>query len=204
MKTCAYCGRENRDDARCCCECGTAEFKEQTSTAVPDTFAKPRGSPATHAVATTGIPEPVSGVERETEISATGNTDDDETVLCTYCVRLNSSQAIWCCECGASISYASIVGPVDAAYASGFMWRGALRGRPRFFVLFGTWALFFPRLMLSLLALICAPLTGVRDVAAAVLYLTALGNGAIALAMLSKVTSNYATSPPTCSGHMPH
>jgi hypothetical protein len=27
MKQCAYCGRENEDDAVCCRECGTSEFK---------------------------------------------------------------------------------------------------------------------------------------------------------------------------------
>jgi uncharacterized membrane protein YvbJ len=26
MKNCAYCGRENKDDASQCCECGSAEF----------------------------------------------------------------------------------------------------------------------------------------------------------------------------------
>ena len=26
MKSCAYCSRENEDDATHCCECGTAEF----------------------------------------------------------------------------------------------------------------------------------------------------------------------------------
>ena len=30
-----------------------------------------------------------------------------------------------------------LVGPTDAAWASGYMWRGALRGHPKPFVMFG-------------------------------------------------------------------
>jgi hypothetical protein len=31
MKTCAYCGKENDDDAVCCRECGTEGFKESAA-----------------------------------------------------------------------------------------------------------------------------------------------------------------------------
>ena len=35
MKICAYCGRENQDDAAQCCECATTEFKTSAPPAAP-------------------------------------------------------------------------------------------------------------------------------------------------------------------------
>jgi hypothetical protein len=44
MKTCAYCGRENKDDATICSGCGTSDFKvEKTNFAVPKTESETHG-----------------------------------------------------------------------------------------------------------------------------------------------------------------
>src|SRR6266702_4246755 len=110
MKNCAYCGRENTDDAVNCRECGTSEFAISAPLQRP--VQKIEEMPAE-------FPEPEPDIP-----------PDGESALCTYCLFPNLPEALWCKRCGASVSYASIVGPVDAARAAGFMWRGALRGRP--------------------------------------------------------------------------
>jgi len=116
MKSCAYCGRENQDDATHCHECGTAEFVVPV---LPPASLQQRIE----------APEPP---DPEPDVPP-----DGEAALCTYCLFPNLPEASWCKRCGASVSFASIVGPADAARASGFMWRGALRGHPKPFVLFG-------------------------------------------------------------------
>ncbi len=176
MKSCAYCGRENRDDATHCCECGTAEFSLPLSS----------------------VASAQQEVERTVEVSTPECEvpPDGEAALCTYCLFPNLPDASWCKRCGASVSFSSIVGPVDAARASGFMWRGALRGRPTRFVFVSVWLLFFPKLVLNLLAVFFV-LTGcVRGPLAILLFWLALAFAAVALVMLYQVTKNYVTIPP--------
>jgi hypothetical protein len=128
-------------------------------------------------------PEPVSDVP-----------PDGEAALCTYCLFPNVPDEPWCKRCGASISFASIVGPLDAARASGFMWRGALRGRPTRFVLVSVWLLFFPKLALDLLAAFAILTGGMDGPVALLLFWVALAFGAVAFAMLYQVTRNYLTN----------
>jgi DNA-directed RNA polymerase subunit RPC12/RpoP len=176
MKSCAYCGRENEDNAVRCRECGTAQF-------VP---------PASKVISAQIQTEPVAEAPKpECDVPA-----EVEAALCTSCLFPNLPEAAWCKRCGASISYASIVGPLDAALASGFMWRGAVRGRPKLFVLVSVWALFLPKLLVSLLAalgILTFGLTGLGSLA--MLWIT-LAYGAVAFRMLYQVTRNYITIPP--------
>src|SRR6266536_2372566 len=175
MKSCAYCGRENQDDATHCHECGTAEFVVPV---LPPASLQQRIE----------APEPP---DPEPDVPP-----DGEAALCTYCLFPNLPDASWCKRCGASVSFSSIVGPVDAARASGFMWRGALRGRPTRFVFVSVWLLFFPKLVLNLLAVFFV-LTGcVRGPLAILLFWLALAFAAVALVMLYQVTKNYVTIPP--------
>src|SRR5947199_7185615 len=125
MKSCAYCGGQNPTESTNCPECGTADFVVPAAPSVPATIAEPLAD----------LPDP------ECDVSA-----DTEAALCTFCLFPNLPEASWCKRCGASVSFASIVGPQDAALASGFMWRGAVRGRPKPFVLISVWLLFFPKL----------------------------------------------------------
>src|SRR3989442_12957555 len=127
MKNCAYCGRENSDEGMHCQECGTSEF------VVPAALESPPHD-TTEMISDFPVVDP--------EVSPEG-----ESLLCTYCLFPNLPEASWCKRCGASVSFGSIVGPADAAWASGFMWRGALRGHPKPFVIFSVWLVFSPKLI---------------------------------------------------------
>lgn len=177
MKSCAYCGRENEDNAVRCRECGTAQFVLPASAVA---------SPERQTERVAEAPEP------ECDLPA-----DGEAALCTYCVFPNSPDAARCKRCGASISYASIVGPLDAALASGFMWRGAVRGRPKPFVLVSVWLLFLPKLLVNLLAALSILIAGMTGPASIAMLWVTLGFAAVAFMMLYQVTRNYVTIPPT-------
>ncbi|MDB6035285.1 MAG: Double zinc ribbon [Verrucomicrobiales bacterium] len=174
MKNCAYCGQENADDASACQECGTAEFNGPTAPSAPvQQTIEPLAE----------FPDP------EPDISP-----EEESALCTYCVFPNSPEASSCKRCGASIGYPSIVGPVDAARASGFMWRGALRGRPKRFVLFSIWVLFLPLLIINSLSALSI-LFGAAGAVALPFFWLSLGFGAVSFTMLYRVTKNYFGGP---------
>jgi len=175
MKSCAYCGGENEDHALHCRQCGT-EFATPLSA-----MASPRQNDDAEAE----LPEP------ECDVPPNG-----EAALCTYCLFPNLPETPWCKRCGASVSFASIVGPVDAARASGFMWRGALRGRPKPFVLASVWLLFFPRLLWDLLVALSILTSGFSDPLDLPMFWLALAFAAVAFTMLYQVTRNYVTIPP--------
>jgi len=174
-KNCAYCGRENAEEAICCRECGTSEF------VVPVPVSSPEG----------GVAEPVDEVpEPEPVVSP-----DGESALCTYCLFPNLPEARWCKRCGASVGFGSIVGPTDAAWASGYMWRGALRGHPKPFVIFGVWVVFLPKLLWNALVVWTVLSSGVGGVYAFSAVWLGLIFSAISVAMLYRVTKNYLTIP---------
>jgi len=177
MKSCAYCGRENEDDALHCRECGTAEFV---------THLPAVASPQQQVDSVVELPEPECDV-----------APDGEAALCTYCLFPNLPEAPCCKRCGAPVSFASIVGPVDAARASGFMWRGALRGRPKRFVLGSIWLLFFPKLLWNLFAAFSILTGSFAGPVALLLFWLALVFALVAFMMLYQVTRNYMTIPPT-------
>jgi hypothetical protein len=175
MKTCGYCGRENKDDAMRCCECGTAKFVLPASAETSSQRQAERVAEAPEA---------------ECDAPA-----EEEAALCTNCLFPNLPDAAWCKRCGASIGYASIVGPQDAAIASGFMWRGAVLGRPKPFVLVSVWVLFFPKLLWNLLVAFFVLAGGITGLLAVATFWLALAFAAIAFMMLYQVTRNYLTIP---------
>jgi hypothetical protein len=159
-----------------CRECGTVEFVFPASPELPSQQNV----------------EPVVETDPECDVPPNG-----EAALCTYCLFPNLPEASWCKRCGASVSFASIVGPVDAARASGFMWRGALRGRPTRFILVSVWLLFFPKLILNLLAAFSILMSGISGLVGMGFFWAALAYAAISFVMLYQVTKNYLTIPPT-------
>lgn len=175
MKSCAYCGRENEDDAMRCCECGTARFVLPAS---PPASSERQTAPAAQTP------------QAECDVPA-----ESVAALCTNCLFPNFPDAAWCKRCGASIGYASIVGPQDAAVASGFMWRGAVLGRPKPFVLVSVWVLFFPKLLWNLLLAFFVLAGGITGLLAVATLWLALAFAAVAFMMLYQVTRNYLTVP---------
>lgn len=201
MKACAWCGRENDDDAIYCRECGT-------------TFAIPGPSEPPEEQLT----EPVDEYpELLPDVSPSG-----EYALCPSCVFPNVPDVQWCKQCGAPMNFISTIGPLERCYAEGFAYRRAVRGRPKFIVVLGIWFLFFPSL-LACIGLFCSTVgLGVlnefigfwpfRVVTAStrvgsnlpggnsgfvdVLFLLfSVSWGAIAAVMLYRVTKNYLTIP---------
>jgi hypothetical protein len=201
MKECAWCGRENDDDAIYCRECGT-------------TFAIP------------GPPEPPAEQKTETvdefpelepDVSPGG-----EYALCPSCVFPNVPDVQWCKRCGAPLNFISTIGPLEHLYAEGFAYRRAVRGRPKFVVVLGIWLLFLPGL-LGCISVFCGTVgngaldglaifwpsrvvtisaragsnfsgghSGFMDV---LLVLLSVFWGAVCAVMLYRVTKNYLTIP---------
>ena len=166
MKTCGYCGRENENAAVVCRECGLSEFPEEGSAHVA----------------------PVGKIiESEPEPPAPDVTPDQEAAICPFCLFPNLPDREWCKQCGSPFN-TSALGPVESALAVGFMWRGAVRGHPKRFVLLVIWIFFFPLCCISLLAALAALFFGEFPI-----MIVCLAYAAIPVSMLYQVTKNYVT-----------
>ncbi len=131
MKTCGYCGCENPDGAALCSGCGTDEFEDST----PELGAKDNGN------------EPPLESEPDPLPPTSDVSPEEEAALCMTCLYPNTPTRYWCKECGAPMTGLCGFGLFESALATGSMWRGAVRGRPKPFVLFGVWILGFPNLL---------------------------------------------------------
>lgn len=171
MKSCAYCGRENPDEAKHCRECGTAEFTVPSSPSVP-------AEPKIEAVATVPDPEP--------DVSL-----DDESVLCMSCLFPNRPEATWCKRCGAAIGPTTSLVPTDAIRMLGQFYRGAVHGRPKPLVLAGVWVLFLPGLVANSIVIFSVLDGAIGGGTGVIGFWLALGGGAICYTMLYRVTRNY-------------
>jgi len=172
MKNCAYCGCENADNATRCCECGTEEFIDP---ALP-----PPSSPQQQIenVVETSDPEPDVG-------------PDDESVLCTSCLFPNLPEISWCKRCGGPIGSTTSIVPTDAILTMGFVYRGAVEGRPKLLVVIGVWVLFFPSFVANvvvLLGVLGGLIGGIEGLA---YFWFSLVGGAICSTMLYRATRNY-------------
>ena len=187
MKKCAYCGRENDNQATQCRECGTSEFVAP----VPPQAVQPpskKDEEDTEAVFTPedSIPElPNSG----------------ETVVCTTCHTFNVPDVAFCRRCGAPIGFISTIGPLETAYAEGFAYRQAVQGRPKFIVVVGIWLIFFPVLVtmvafsLSILKKGLEGTGGLVGIIGFFLFWICVGLAVISAIMLYRVTKNYLSIP---------
>jgi len=122
MKTCGYCGRENEDSAIACRECGQSEF--------PETAEKARAV------------QPPAIIEPEPELPEPDVASGEEACLCPFCLFPNLPERQWCKHCGSPFNTA-ILDPFQSAIASGCMWRGVVRGRPRPVIFLIIW-IWFP------------------------------------------------------------
>ncbi|HEY0548392.1 MAG TPA: hypothetical protein VGF13_02255 [Verrucomicrobiae bacterium] len=133
------------------------------------------------------------GIDPEPDVSP-----EAEAALCTYRVFPNLPDVPWCKKCGAPLGWSAVVGPADAARASGFMWRGALRGRPKVFVLLSVWVLFLPRFVLSFIGALVFLFTLLSDVPGCfvlVYLLLTLFYGTMSFLMLFHITRNFLKIP---------
>ena len=170
MKICGYCGRENDDAAVVCRECGLSEFSE-------DADEKAQTSKVGE------IPE-VEFNQPVPDVAA-----DQEAAICPFCLFPNLPDREWCKQCGSPFN-TSALGPFESALAAGSMWRGAVRGRPKRFVLLVCWIFFFPVCCISLWAALAAPFFDEFPS-----MIVCLAYAAIHASMLYQVTRNYVTLP---------
>jgi hypothetical protein len=174
LKNCSYCGRENQDSASQCWECGT-EF--QTA---KEEFA----SPPKKAEAFEVFPDPEPDVSPAEEIA-----------LCISCLFPNSPEAAWCKRCGAAISPTVTITMPDAALTVGCVYRNAVRGHPKPFVLMGVWLLFFPTLVFSLLAMLSALADRTNGLAAFFTFWVSVYHILVSCVLLYRVTWNHFNIP---------
>ena len=173
MKICAYCGRDCEESLTHCSECGTAEFvvRKEKSLPVP------------------AVPE------REFPDVEPDVAPEEESLLCPSCLFPNRTEVTWCKRCGAPIGLTTAIVPTDAAHSVGFVYRGAVRGRPKPVVLFGVWLLFFPGWVANVFILYWIFTGGSHDGhGLGTIWLAIIGI-AISSTMLYRVTRNYFTRP---------
>lgn len=133
MKSCSYCGRENKPEAVRCWECGT-QFSPAVTPSSMKVQPKPQPEPE--------LPDPEPDV-----------LPNEEAALCPSCLFPNRPEVDWCKRCGAPISStASIIMP-HAAYTVGFVFRRALTGYPRPIVFWSVWLMFSTKIFLTLCTL---------------------------------------------------
>jgi len=166
VKTCTYCGCENRDDAFDCRKCGTTEFVGSAP------------------------PPPAAPAERERSTKSPDTQGTGESPLCTSCLFPNPPDTPFCKRCGAPIGPIATVGPLEHVYAEGHAYRQAVEGPPKAIVVLGVWMIFFPTLLLGLLCM-ASMLIGRRGLAGGIFFLLFGGLAWISVVMLYRVTKNF-------------
>jgi hypothetical protein len=116
-------------------------------------------------------------------------------MLCTSCLFPNSLDTTWCKQCGAPISATATIAMPDAVRTVGFVYRGALHGRPKPSVILGMWLIFFPGLIGNALALLLVLSGCLGGVSGFVAFWFSIAGGSICTLMLYRVTKNYLTIP---------
>lgn len=103
--------------------------------------------------------------------------------LCKNCAALNEPGADFCAKCGAPLSAYATMGPFEAVFAQGFIYREAAERPRRFIAVLGIWLIFLPQALAGL-GMICS-----REG----LYWHLFGGGLIflALGIIGRTTLNY-------------
>jgi hypothetical protein len=173
MKTCGYCGRENEDDAVFCRECGLNEFPAPSVATVPVQQ------------------QPAAPTGEDVECPTPDISPDEEAAICPFCLFPNVPDRQWCKRCGAPIN-AAVFGPFESAVNCGCMWRGAVRGRPKLWVLLTLWCLFFPAFCVGASIFLGGLFSGNFFILSTGVLATV-----IPLSILFQATRNYVTIPKT-------
>ncbi len=115
---------------------------------------------------------------------------NEETELCLSCLAPQEVSAHFCAKCGAPLSSYASTGPIERAFASGFVFRQSADRPRKLVVLFGIWLIFAPLGLVSLLMLFPASsgFTPISLLGLLVLILSA--------AIIWKTTRNYFRQKP--------
>ena len=120
--------------------------------------------------------------------------DDDQKIACLSCLAENHAAESFCRKCGAPIGATATLDPLKAIHAQGYLFRTALKGRPRFIVLLGIWIMFLPVLVVSVS--VALYLISNRSRPSDVVFFWAMaGLSYVSFVVLYKVTRNYFTIP---------
>jgi hypothetical protein len=174
MKNCGYCGRENEDSAVVCCECGLSEFPETADERAP--LAR------------------VHAPELEPEMPEPDVASGEEAAICPFCLFPNLPERQWCKNCGSPVN-APVLDPFQAAIASGLMWRGVVRGRPKPIVLCMTWLLFFPMFLGDCFGIFLAAKSDQNSFAPLCQIVLSTIYSLIPIVILFQATRNFVTIP---------
>lgn len=177
MKTCGYCGRENEESAVVCRECGQSEFPET---------AEERARAA----------QLESTMEKAPELPEPEVSSGEEACICPFCLFPNLPEREWCKNCGSPYN-AAVLDPFQSALASGVMWRGAVRGRPKPIVLATIWIWFLPAFLLGVVAILLGLFAVLMGLFSGILLVFGAGllYSLISGSMLYQVTRNFLTIP---------
>jgi hypothetical protein len=122
MKTCAYCGAANLDEALTCSGCGTSPIQSGSLE-----------------------PKEVNG-----NAVAHPEEEESESLLCPSCLEPNRSGAAFCLQCGGIIGASSGLAPLEAGFTRGHGNPRALDSHPKPIILIVVWVIFYPAILMNL------------------------------------------------------
>ena len=113
-------------------------------------------------------------------------------VVCPNCLEETESFQSFCRKCGAPLSSISTTGPLERIYSSGFMYRQAIEGRPKFVVVIGMYVMFLP-MLIGAVCMMIALLTQYEGGIPAKCAITAgiILFGLVPFTILFRTTKNY-------------
>jgi len=84
----------------------------------------------------------------------TDRAEQEGVPLCPGCFAENDPDADFCRQCGRPMSAMATVDPLRRVQSHGYWWRGAVHGKVRPIIFWGTWLSMGPALLISVAAAI--------------------------------------------------
>lgn len=109
---------------------------------------------------------------------------------CPACSAVNSNLADFCQKC--NYKFEANLNPLGIIHSEGEMLRRAVKQKPKFIVLLGTWVIFFP-VILSSIALIISLILNQSGTTGFLFFWLGIFVGGFSLKLLYTVTKNYFT-----------
>ena len=83
--------------------------------------------------------------------------NETDTISCPHCIERNSPQSIYCVKCGGPLLPIATIGPFEIIETQGFALREATNRPKKLIVVIGTWILYFPFVIVTLIPAIAEP-----------------------------------------------